>query len=112
MWPNARVSVMGGEQAARVLDQISTTLDGAAGRAGALVDGALRDAWQQGEDLVDKPLAVIGHQVELVLPLLDTRVLSSFSGGVYLRWTVTGSVRFEVTRLSGVNAVVSAVFIN
>ena len=44
--------------------------------------------------------------------LLDTRVLSSFSGGVYLRWTVTGSVRFEVTRLSGVNAVVSAVFIN
>ncbi|HVQ41745.1 MAG TPA: TIGR03790 family protein [Vicinamibacterales bacterium] len=44
--------------------------------------------------------------------LLDSRVLSGFSGGVYLRWTVTGSVRFQVTSLSGNNAVVSAVFIN
>jgi uncharacterized protein (TIGR03790 family) len=44
--------------------------------------------------------------------LLDSRVVRDFSGGVYLRWTVTGAIRFEVTSLSGNNAVVSAVFIN
>lgn len=79
-------------QLARVLDQISTTLDGATGRAGAVVDGALRDAWQQGEDLVDKPLAVIGHQVELVLPLLDTRVLQAMRTFTAGRFKDVGAV--------------------
>ena len=44
--------------------------------------------------------------------LLDTRTISSFSGGTYVTWTITGSVRVRVTRLGGANAVVSGVFIN
>ena len=44
--------------------------------------------------------------------LLDTRTISSFSGGTYVTWTITGSVRVRVTRLAGPNAVVSGVFIN
>jgi subtilisin family serine protease len=43
--------------------------------------------------------------------LLDTRTLNSFNGGQYVTWTVTGSVRVRVTRLAGVNAVISGVFI-
>jgi len=44
--------------------------------------------------------------------LLDTRTISSFSGGTYVKWTITGSVRVRVTRVGGTNAVVSGVFIN
>jgi hypothetical protein len=43
--------------------------------------------------------------------LLDTRTISSFGGGQYVTWTVTGSVRVRVTRLAGANAVLSGVFI-
>ena len=42
--------------------------------------------------------------------LLDSRTISSFGGGHYLVWTVTGRVRIEITRLSGANAVVSGLF--
>ncbi len=44
--------------------------------------------------------------------LLDTRTISSFSGGTYVAWTITGSVRVRVTRVGGMNAVVSGVFID
>jgi len=44
--------------------------------------------------------------------VLDSRTVSSFTNGVYLSWDVKGSVRFVVTRLTGDNAVVSAVFID
>jgi parallel beta-helix repeat protein len=44
--------------------------------------------------------------------ILDTRVLSAgtFTNGKYAVWTVTGNVKFQVTRNSGANAVVSGIF--
>ena len=44
--------------------------------------------------------------------LLDSRTLSNFSGGTWLAWTVTGTVRVHVTRLAGTNAVISGVFLD
>jgi Right handed beta helix region len=44
--------------------------------------------------------------------ILDTRVLpaGTFTNGEYAVWTVTGNVKFQVTRNSGANAVVSGIF--
>jgi uncharacterized protein YccT (UPF0319 family) len=42
--------------------------------------------------------------------ILDTESISSFSSGVYLQWKVSGSVVIRVTRLSGLNAVISGLF--
>jgi hypothetical protein len=42
--------------------------------------------------------------------LLDSRTLSTFSSGQYLVWAVTGHVTFNVSRVTGSNAVVSAIF--
>jgi hypothetical protein len=44
--------------------------------------------------------------------LLDSRTVTGFAGGEHWVWQVTGAVRFRVTRLGGVNAVVSAVFVD
>ena len=44
--------------------------------------------------------------------VLDTRTLSSFQNGVYLAWSLTGSVTVRVTNLDpGSNAVVSGLFL-
>jgi hypothetical protein len=43
--------------------------------------------------------------------LLDTRTLSSFSGGVYLVWNISGNVNFTITP-NVQNAVISGVFFN
>ena len=42
---------------------------------------------------------------------LDARSLTSFSGGKYVVWTVTGHVTLRVTKVTGTNAVVSGVFL-
>ena len=42
--------------------------------------------------------------------VLDTRTVSSFRGGTWLSWTLTGAVRFRFTSLAGPNAVVSGIF--
>ena len=42
--------------------------------------------------------------------VLDTRNLSAFAGGTWLRWDVAGSLTFRITRTGGNNAVVSGVF--
>jgi hypothetical protein len=43
--------------------------------------------------------------------VLNTQTLTtSFNGGVYLVWNVTGHVKFRVTSSAGVNAVVSGLF--
>ncbi len=42
--------------------------------------------------------------------ILDTETVSSFHSGVYLRWEVSGNLVIEVTRLAGLNAVVSGIF--
>jgi hypothetical protein len=43
--------------------------------------------------------------------LLDTRTVSNLSGGLYVTWTVTGSIRVHLTSVGAKNAVVSGVFI-
>ncbi len=42
--------------------------------------------------------------------ILDSRTLSSFHGGEYLTWNVSGHVQLLFTSLSGYNAVVSGIF--
>jgi hypothetical protein len=42
--------------------------------------------------------------------VLDTRTVTSFSGGKYLTWNVGGHVQFKLTNLSGPNAVLSGLF--
>ena len=44
--------------------------------------------------------------------VLDTETISSFSGGTYLQWVVTGNVLIKVTNLAGPNAVLSGLFID
>ena len=42
---------------------------------------------------------------------LDSRSVSGFAQGQYVVWTMTGHVVFRLTRTSGVNAIVSGLFI-
>jgi PKD domain/Bacterial Ig-like domain (group 2) len=42
--------------------------------------------------------------------VVDSRTVSSFSGGQYLIWDITGDVTFRITRLAGPNAVLSGLF--
>jgi titin len=42
--------------------------------------------------------------------VLDTRTISSFHGGEYLTWNLSGNVVIKVTAISGNNAVVSGLF--
>ncbi|WP_261344031.1 S8 family peptidase [Aquisphaera giovannonii] len=42
--------------------------------------------------------------------VLDTRSASSFNGGTYLTWSLSGHVKFVVSRTGGDNAVVSGLF--
>ena len=72
-------------QLSRLLGQINDVLDGAMGQAGALFELRMKDAWALGEDLVDKPLAAIGHSVEMVLPQLDVGVLKQMQAFGALR---------------------------
>ena len=72
-------------QLSRLLGQINDVLDGAMGQAGALFELRMKDAWTLGEDLVDKPLAAIGHSVEMVLPQLDVGVLKQMQAFGSLR---------------------------
>ena len=64
-------------QLTRVRDQVATVFTALGQQAGTAVDQALRDAWQQGEDLVDKPLNAAGLGVEMRLGALDARVLGA-----------------------------------
>jgi PKD repeat protein len=43
--------------------------------------------------------------------VLSTQTISSFHGGEYLTWNVSGHVTFKVTKLSSNNAVISGLFI-
>jgi hypothetical protein len=42
--------------------------------------------------------------------VVDTRTLSSFRGGQYEVWDVSGNVTFRITRLAGPNAVLGGIF--
>lgn len=43
---------------------------------------------------------------------LDIRNVSSFYTGEYLVWSISGSVNITVSNIAGVNAVISALFVN
>lgn len=64
-------------QLVRLRDQLDTILTATGQQAGATVNLALQGAWQQGEDMVDKTLAAIDHNVQLRLGMLDARVLAA-----------------------------------
>ena len=42
--------------------------------------------------------------------VLDSRSISSFNGGIYLQWAVSGNIEIVVTNLGGPNAVLSGLF--
>jgi predicted RecA/RadA family phage recombinase len=42
--------------------------------------------------------------------VLSTQTVSSFNGGIYLVWTISGDVQINVTLTGGLNAVISGVF--
>ena len=44
--------------------------------------------------------------------VLDTETISSFSGGVYLDWTVSGNLVITITRQAGINAVLNGLFLD
>lgn len=69
----------------RLLGQIEDVLEGATGKAGALFEGRMQDAWELGVATVDKPLATIGHAVELRLAQLDVRQLQQMKAFGTLR---------------------------
>lgn len=64
-------------QLPQLQQQIEAILAGAAAGTSNRVDRAMRDAWQHGEDLVDKPLAAGGVNVALKLPAMDTGMLKA-----------------------------------
>lgn len=78
-------------QLSAIQAQLLAVLDGATGRAGVVVDGGIRTAWQQGEDVVDKPLLASGFAVEAQLPLLDVTVLKSLREFAVLRLKDVGT---------------------
>jgi hypothetical protein len=42
--------------------------------------------------------------------VLDSRTISSFGGGQYMVWNISGNVTFRITRLAGPSAVMSGLF--
>ena len=78
-------------QLSRLLQQIQDVLSAAMGDAGVAFDRSSLEAWQQGEDSVDKPLAAAGQAVELRLPVLDTQVLTAMRQFGQLRLKDVGS---------------------
>ena len=65
---------------------------------------------------VDWDNAGRSERVQIIDPgtgaVLDTETLSSFKGGDYLQWAVSGDVEIKVTRLAGPNAVISGLFLD
>ena len=88
-------------QLSRLLGQIDDVLTGAAGQAGTAFGLRLQDAWNLGEDFVDKPLAILGHRVELQLSQLDATVLKQMRafGTLRLRDVGTEALRKIGTEL-------------
>jgi hypothetical protein len=56
---------------------IEDALIRATGNAATLIQSATAQAWQLGEDVIDKPLLAIGIPLELQLPALDATLLAS-----------------------------------
>lgn len=78
-------------QLSRILGQIEDILEGATTQAGVLFEARMQDAWRQGEDLVDKPLALMGHSIEMLLPQLDVGILKQMRAFGALRLKDVGT---------------------
>ena len=78
-------------QLSRLLGQLEEVLQGATGTAGALFELRMQDAWRLGEDFIEKPLALIGHPVELRLAQLDVGVLKQMRAFGALRLKDVGA---------------------
>lgn len=78
-------------QLSRLLGQIEDVLTGATGQAGAMFELRMQDAWRLGEDFIDKPLATIGHRVDMQLGQLDVGVLKQMRSFGALRLKDVGS---------------------
>ncbi len=89
-------------QLTRLRDQLETILTATGNQAGAAVSVALRNGWQQGEDVVDKPLAAAGMGVEMRLGALDARILGAIQTfGVDRMRAVTAEAAGKITRQLG-----------
>lgn len=89
-------------QLGRLRDQIEVILIATGQQAGVAVGQALRSSWQQGEDMVDKPMAVVGHNIELRLAALDARVLAAMQTfGVDRMANVTAEAAGKITQQLG-----------
>jgi hypothetical protein len=42
--------------------------------------------------------------------VLDSRIVSDFTGGQYLAWNISGQVKFRFTRMAGINVILSGIF--
>lgn len=89
-------------QLSRLRDQIEVILTATGQQAGVAVGQALRSSWQQGEDMVDKPMTVVGHNIELRLAALDARVLAAMQTfGVDRMANVTAEAAGKITQQLG-----------
>ncbi len=79
-----------------------------------LTDGQAHDVELYVLDLQSSPARVEQIQISDALTgtVLSTETVSSFTGGVYLNWKMSGDVVITITRESGVNAVLSGIFID
>jgi subtilisin family serine protease len=66
--------------------------------------------------VVDWDFGARAERIDILDPatkaVLDSETISDFGNGQYVTWLVTGPVRIQVTRVSGANAIVSAVFLD
>jgi hypothetical protein len=76
-----------------------------------LTDGQTHDLTLYAVDFASQNL---NEQIQIVNAttgaVLDTKTLWSFTGGVYLQWAVSGNILIEVTKISGLDAVLSGLF--
>ncbi|MHB1561389.1 MAG: hypothetical protein ACYC61_28410, partial [Isosphaeraceae bacterium] len=104
--PRALASPGGGTAAAKTWYGSTLTINV------GLSDGQVHDV---GIYAVDWPNQGRSERVQILDAatgtVLDTETLSSFTGGEYLQWAVSGNVVIQATSLSGPNAVISGVFI-
>lgn len=75
----------------RLLGQIEDVLSGASAKASVVFKSRMQDAWQAGEDFIDKPLATIGHSVETRLSQLDVGILKQMQSFGALRLQDVGA---------------------
>ncbi len=111
-WAASTADVRGLRKPASATDRIAATWYGSSVK----LDVGLNDglAHTVSLSLLDWDRQGRSQRIDVLDPttgaVLDTRTVSSFGGGTYLTWRLTGRVQFRLTALSGPNAVVSGIF--